>query len=1044
MQSGRFRGARHRLVGGDGSDGGVFDVVVCGAGPAGSTCAYYIAQYGKGVYSGTALRIGLLEKGPMGRDKYCGDAWCAPALSILEDMMFGPENRESVLCRLEQEGLVCNCLCGGFVSPAGHSFIVNDRETKEEDKNMSTRCYAIKRKICDERIARCAASQDGVTLVEHAHVLDTNFDKTSGVWTVICKDGRVFKSRMLVAADGATSTIARSLGIVKTSPQGVAARRYIKPGTHNFKADGVLLYPDYTLPGYAALFRHYDDSIDLGLYLLPNGAAKDSDLECIYSNKLMTDPFVSRALGPNVEFEERLKVGSLRLGGVEKSYGDHILLVGDAAGQVDPLTGEGIHTGMIGGKLAAQTIAEMFRKGNFSSDAGKLYHNAWWSEFGSDFPISAVAGSVVYRLPFLMDAVPKASQAKGAKAGSDFFATFGAVMTGALPKQTFLRPSVAIPLMIETGKQFLSQFVFRNERSYYSDPRSTLANELKRWTSWDTQCLLEPTVDASGLAPGCTSSEYKDVFRYADDRRPPVLVLYGTEYGFSRSIALQLCEMISRCGNASPRCLSLEYAASEKDIVNWRNEQAVYMVCSTAGDGEPPVHAKPFFEQAQQASLGNLSHIHFAVLACGDSNYPKFCKAGQDLSDLFTSAGAKQIMEMVMVDAESEEGVQEWVNTCAEFKLDLPSFKVKGQEDYLREKIRENIALFTPRNISTRMSPINAVVRTKRLLTSCTDNKNDAKEVWHIEFDISNQLDTNFMRYQPGDSIGVQATNDDDLVNEILDILCLPGNTPYPGFGSIKEYLLGRDLKNSLRDEKEDPEKEHVIDVLSRAQPQHAKTMLGRLKPLLARYYSIASSPTNDRGEIHVCVAAVRYNTLSVERKGVASTYLIDRAKVGTTVRIWVQENPEFKPPRQNDQPIIMIGPGTGIAPFRSFIRENPNLRDSVLFFGCRRGSMDFLYKDELIAWAGQNGNTLVTAFSREQNKKVYVQDRMEEKLNSERIAHLITIKKAHVYICGEGFHMANDVRDTLRKILITQAKSSKECVVRILQEQLHLDVWVA
>ena len=266
----------------------------------------------------------------------------------------------------------------------------------------------------------------GASLFENALVDTCTLDEVAKIWTIRCADKRTFQCRLLICADGAASNVARKLGLVLTAPDGVAARQYVKGGTHNFKADGVLLYPEYTLPGYMALFRHFDDSIDLGAYLLPGGAATESDLPKIYSDNIKTDPFISRELGPNWEPLERVKVASLRLGGVDQSYGDQVLIVGDAAGHIDPLTGEGIHLGMMAGKLAAQTALDMLEKNNLSKSEAKRYHDAWWKLFGSDFPISSVAGRVVYKAPFLMDAVPIAAASKGSgKAGWFFFFIIG-------------------------------------------------------------------------------------------------------------------------------------------------------------------------------------------------------------------------------------------------------------------------------------------------------------------------------------------------------------------------------------------------------------------------------------------------------------------------------------------------------------------------------------------------------------------------------------------------------------------------------------------
>jgi menaquinone-9 beta-reductase len=213
-----------------------FDVCVCGAGPTGSTTAYYLRMIGQDLN----LKIGLLEKARFPRDKFCGDAWCAPALDILEDM--------GVLQDLQKRGLVNETLVGGFVSPLGHSFIANDSGAPATEKNMSTRAYAIKRKICDEAIA-LKAKDVGCTLMEECLVEDAVLDEALGIWTVYISGGQKITCKVLIAADGAASNLARKLGVVQTAPDGVAARQYIKGGTHNFKADGVLLYPEYTLPG---------------------------------------------------------------------------------------------------------------------------------------------------------------------------------------------------------------------------------------------------------------------------------------------------------------------------------------------------------------------------------------------------------------------------------------------------------------------------------------------------------------------------------------------------------------------------------------------------------------------------------------------------------------------------------------------------------------------------------------------------------------------------------------------------------------------------
>jgi len=454
-----------------GASGVHYDVIVVGAGPAGATAAYYLATGGK--------RVALLEKARFPRDKICGDAWCAPALDLLEDM--------GVLQRLEAEGLVRDAVSGGFVSPSGQSYIGSGTAGHAP----GTRVYAIKRILCDERIARRAA-EVGAELCEAANVAAAALE-ADGLWTVRCHDGRRFRGTVLVAADGANSRLARALGVVTTPPQAVAARQYFRGGTHNFKSGGVLFYPKYILPGYVAIFRHYNDDIDVGSYVIPGGAITNDQLVDVYRDKIMRDPFIQRALGPRAEAMERVRIAPIRLGGEARSTGRQFLAVGDAAGQTDPLTGEGIHTGMIGGKLAAQTIHELFARRDFSAQACRVYHTRWLAAFGNDFRASASAARMTYRFPIFLDAANVVAQRKG----DAFMADFGAATTGVKPKTTFLRPNMALPLGIEVLRQFVLRLLLRAPVAEEAAYAARAVEPSERPTAFRNGCLIDPAVAAS-------------------------------------------------------------------------------------------------------------------------------------------------------------------------------------------------------------------------------------------------------------------------------------------------------------------------------------------------------------------------------------------------------------------------------------------------------------------------------------------------------------------------------------------------------------------
>ena len=444
------------------------DVIVVGAGPAGATAAYYLARGGRSV--------ALVDKAAFPRDKFCGDAWCAPALDILEDM--------GVLQQLAAEGLVRDTTSGGFISPSGESYV----STGQGGGAPGTRCYAIKRIICDERIARGAVGA-GAELIERANVSAAALD-ADGRWTAHCQDGRQFRGTMLVAADGANSRLARSLGVVTTAPQTVASRQYIKGGTHNFKSGGVLFYPQYILPGYVAIFRHYNDDIDVGCYVIPGGAVRSDQLADIYEHQIKHDPFIQRALGPRAEPLEKIRIAPIRLGGEPRSTARQFMAVGDAAGQTDPLTGEGIHTGMIGGRLAAQRIHELFAAGDFSAGACAAYHARWMAAFGRDFRASAAGGRMICRLPLLLDAANLVAQRKG----DAFMAEFGAAMTGVKPKTTFLKPRVALPMSIEVLRQILRQKILRAQPSGESAYAARAAEVAQRPTSFRNGCLVDAEI----------------------------------------------------------------------------------------------------------------------------------------------------------------------------------------------------------------------------------------------------------------------------------------------------------------------------------------------------------------------------------------------------------------------------------------------------------------------------------------------------------------------------------------------------------------------
>eukprot|EP01114_Cavostelium_apophysatum_P004748 TRINITY_DN150_c0_g1_i1.p1 TRINITY_DN150_c0_g1~~TRINITY_DN150_c0_g1_i1.p1 ORF type:complete len:546 (+),score=170.17 TRINITY_DN150_c0_g1_i1:76-1638(+) len=419
----------------------VYDVAVVGAGPSGSTLGYYLCRNNSG------HKVLLLDKKKFPRDKYCGDAVCTGAQNHLQEM--------GVLQEIvaEKKGLFAQA--GGFVSPGGYSYIGNSATILNLDNRGAA--IAIKRIVMDEKIAK-AAQKAGALLTENTSVESATFNRETGLWKVECKytggnenedDAGVpvtYYARVLICADGAASGLATKLNYVNTPPQGICSRQYIKENEY-FNIDGCVFYTPQLLPGYCAIFREAGGHVNFCTYIIPGGPAQNEDLPKIHDDIMKNDPYVSACLGPNPEITERMRSAGLRLGGIDKSFDDHLLIIGDAAGFIDPLTGEGIQYAMQSGYLAAKVLDECLKKGDVSSSALKKYQRLWWNEWGLEFKLSMKVSLFLYRFPSVLDSTVSLIKKRGAK----FFATWTEVMTGSKSKSYFLRPDVWPFVLIEIG-----------------------------------------------------------------------------------------------------------------------------------------------------------------------------------------------------------------------------------------------------------------------------------------------------------------------------------------------------------------------------------------------------------------------------------------------------------------------------------------------------------------------------------------------------------------------------------------------------------------
>jgi geranylgeranyl reductase family protein len=403
----------------------IYDVCIIGAGPAGSTCAYYLAEKG--------IIPLVLEKKEFPRDKICGDAFPQRAQIHLERM--------GILEKLVEEKKGRWAAQGGIVSPSG---IVYTGDSYVETKSHLV--ISVKRKIMDEMLIKTAVKA-GATLVENYAVKEIVFDENERYWAIHQKEGanQTYHAKILILADGASSRVAQSLGIVKDPPQAVCSRAYVKAGTYNFDHDGVCVITKDLVPGYCALMKEADDDLVFCCYIIPFGKTRTDNLYQIHHDIIKNDPFISEALGSNAELED-MKAAPIRFGGVPQSYDNHLLIVGDAAGMIDPLTGEGLQYAMDAAEIAANTIFEAIQKKNFTKKFLKRYQKRWMKSFGKDFKWSTRMARFCAKHPIFFDAFASLSQKKGDK----FMVEWGKIMTGSKRKLNFFLPKLAFPLLFET------------------------------------------------------------------------------------------------------------------------------------------------------------------------------------------------------------------------------------------------------------------------------------------------------------------------------------------------------------------------------------------------------------------------------------------------------------------------------------------------------------------------------------------------------------------------------------------------------------------
>jgi sulfite reductase (NADPH) flavoprotein alpha-component len=513
----------------------------------------------------------------------------------------------------------------------------------------------------------------------------------------------------------------------------------------------------------------------------------------------------------------------------------------------------------------------------------------------------------------------------------------------------------------------------------------------------------------------------------------PLLILYGSQTGTAERLARQLGKE-SRARGFTPRVLPLNsYLEANLSLA-----RHLIIISSTWGDGEPPDNAAEFWRWLSSDTAPRMENLRYAVLGLGDRNYADFCGASRKFDARLEELGAKRLIPRGECDVDYDSAAKAWSDLLW---TNLGSRPPSGAAEPAPEAAPALPPLYS------RTHPFPARLLKKTLLSK----PGSAKEVRHYEFSLSGSG----LSYEAGDALGIIPRNCPALVEELLSACKCTGeesvecdNTerslrelfstrldisrPSPELvAAVAKRSPGSDLASLV---KNDPGSElkkwlhgrDVLDILAFLdEPLPPADLASLLKKLAPRLYSIASSPEAHPNEVHLTVGTVRYEAFGRKRKGVCSTYLADLCE---GAGVYIQPSPGFKLPASPGTPIIMAGPGTGIAPFRAFLEEREAIGatgKNWLFFGDQTRAADFLYEEQITKWR-QSGHLarLDLAFSRDQERKLYVQDRM---LEHAREVWAWLEEGAHFYVCGDASRMARDVDEALHKIVAAEGGQSPE-----------------
>lgn len=526
---------------------------------------------------------------------------------------------------------------------------------------------------------------------------------------------------------------------------------------------------------------------------------------------------------------------------------------------------------------------------------------------------------------------------------------------------------------------------------------------------------------------------------------PSITLISASQTGNARRVAealrddLQAAQLNVKLVNAGD--YKFKQIASEKLLV---------VVTSTQGEGEPPEEAVALHKFLFSKKAPKLTDTAFAVFGLGDTSYEFFCQSGKDFDNKLAELGGERLLDRVDADVEYQAAAAEWRARVVE------ALKARAPAAVPSQLIASGSVNEIHTSPYTKEAPLTATLAVNQKITG----RDSEKDVRHIEIDLGDSG----LRYQPGDALGVWYQNDPALVKELVELLWLTGEEPVTVDGKtlpLAEALewhfeLTVNTGNIVENYATLTRSESLLPLVGdKAQLQHyaattpivdmvrfspaqldAQALVDLLRPLTPRLYSIASSQAEVESEVHVTVGVVRYDIEGRARAGGASSFLADRVEEDGEVRIFIEHNDNFRLPANPQTPVIMIGPGTGIAPFRAFMQQRAAEGaegKNWLFFGNSHFTEDFLYQVEWQSYVKEGVLSRIDlAWSRDQQQKVYVQDKLREQ--GAELWRWIN-DGAHIYVCGDANRMAKDVEQTLLEVIAEYGAMDAEAADEFLSE---------